>query len=137
MGRHALDDGQRGLGIVALEVLHQGDREVAPEAGRHADHGAPDRRAAHFLHILVHPVDLVQDAAGVLQQALARFGHAHPAAVAGEQGLPEFDFELAHLPAQRRLGDIEQGGGAREAAQFGDMQKIRELLDVHGYPGSN
>jgi len=43
----------------------------------------------------------------------------------------EFDFELPHLAAQRRLHHGEKRGGAREAPEFRDVAKVFELFQIH------
>ena len=40
-------------------------------------------------------------------------------------------FQAAHLPRQRRLGNAQHRGGAREAAQVGDLHEVVQLPDVH------
>jgi hypothetical protein len=53
------------------------------------------------------------------------------APIAIQQRLLEFDLELAHLMAQRGLGDVEQRRGLGEAAQIGD---VHEVLKVTARP---
>jgi hypothetical protein len=64
----------------------------------------------------------------MFQQARPRIGKDHATAIALEQVLTEFHFELAHLTAQGGLDHREKGRGAREAAEFRDMAKVFELL---------
>ena len=54
----------------------------------------------------------------------------HAAAVAIEQVLTEFHFEFRDLTAQGRLANRQKSGGMREAAEFGDVAKILELLEI-------
>jgi hypothetical protein len=42
--------------------------------------------------------------------------------------------EVAHLAAERRLGDVEQQRGLAEAAGLGDMHESFYLLEIHGRP---
>ena len=91
----------------------------------------PARAPAHAPQFLARALDLVQDAAPVLEEKLARFGGRGPAAVAGEQVLPQLHLQQSHLPAECRLGHIEGDGSAREAAELGDAHKIFELLEIH------
>ena len=53
-----------------------------------ADGGALD-----LVDLAARALDLLQDAAGVLEQPLARLGRHRAAAVAQEQVLPQFDLE--------------------------------------------
>ncbi|GAB2581196.1 hypothetical protein GCM10027034_10420 [Ramlibacter solisilvae] len=72
----------------------------------------------------------------MLEQHLARFGGHRPPAIAQQQRLPQFDFEQPHLPAQRGLRDFELERGAREAAEFGDPDKVFKLFEIHPTPNS-
>jgi hypothetical protein len=55
----------------------------------------------------LRPLDLVQDAAAMLEQDPARVGGRHTAPVAQQQVLPQLDFQQAHL-AERRLGHAKR-----------------------------
>ena len=52
--------------------------------------------------------------------------------MAAKQRLSEFDFESADLFGQCRLRGLQHNGGAREAAELGDMHEGFELAQVHG-----
>ena len=68
-------------------------------------------------------LDLVQDAAPMLEQELARFRRRGAPAVAGEQVLPQLDFQQAHLPAECRLGHIQGNGGPGKTAELGNAYR--------------
>ena len=91
----------------------------------------PDRRALDLVDLGARALDLLQDAARVREQPLARLGRTRAATVAHEQILPQLDFEAAHLAADRRLGDAEQARRAAEAAEVDDGDEVFELLQVH------
>jgi len=102
------------------------------EAGRQADRHPAGQGAAQPPKLLARARDLVQDAPSVFEQHLACLGRHHAASGAPEQALPQLDLELAHLPAQRGLRDVERDGSPRETAQFGHAHEIFELLGIHG-----
>jgi hypothetical protein len=85
---------------------------------------------AMILEILPCARHLGQDAARVFEQAAPGFREHDAAAVAFEQVLAEFEFELAYLAAQRRLHHRQVPGSAREAAELGDVLEVFELLQV-------
>ena len=87
----------------------------------------PANDAAHAAEFLAGPLDLVQDAAPMVQQQLARLRSAYgAAAVARQQVLPQFHFEQPHLAAERGLRDVERGRGTGEAAELGDPDEVFE-----------
>lgn len=53
------------------------------------------------------------------------------AARAHEQRCVESVLELADLDAQRRLRDVETGGGTTEVQLLGDRDKVRQKSQVH------
>jgi hypothetical protein len=91
----------------------------------------PGGGLALVVEVLTRPLDLLENAARMFEQAFAGLGQHHPAAVAVEQVLSQFDFERADLPAQCGLHDGQEGGSAREAAELRDVHEVPELLQVH------
>lgn len=87
--------------------------------------------AARLVHLLARTLNLLQDAAAVREQPLAALGQRHATAVALEQRLAQLDLERAHLAAERRLRDAEEGRGSREAAKLGDMDEVFQLPEIH------
>ena len=71
----------------------------------------------------------------MFDKALAGIGHADAAAIAIQQILFQLDLKQADLAAQGWLGNRQQCRRFGEAAQFGDMQEIIELFDIHGGVG--
>jgi hypothetical protein len=51
-----------------------------------------------------------------------------------QQSRVEVFFERVHLARQRRLGDVQDLRRARHAAEFGDLEKVSQLPNVHGFP---
>ncbi len=47
-----------------------------------------------------------------------------------EQGEAQLFFQLHDLPAERRLGQVQQFGGAADIALFGDGDEIAELAQI-------
>jgi len=71
----------------------------------------------------------------MLEQQLAGFRRNGAAPIAGQQVLAQLHFQQADLAAQRRLGNVQRNGGAREAAEFGHAHEIFKLLEVHDGEG--
>jgi hypothetical protein len=99
--------------------------------GGKCDGQAAGGRTALVLEVVARTLHLLQDAAGMRQQALAGFGEGHTAAIAVEQRLAQLDLERAYLARQRRLSHLQEGSRAREAAHFGHLREVLELLQVH------
>ena len=91
-----------------------------------------DRRPLDLVDLGARALDLLQDAAGMREQALARLRRSGAATVADEKVLPELDLEASDLPADGRLRDAEQARRPREAAEVDDGDEVLELLQVHG-----
>ena len=73
-------------------------------------------------------------AAGVTQEGLAGRGQLHAAAGALEQPHPELGLQRGDLLAERRLGDVQPGGGAPEVQLLGDGDEIAKLAQFHDPP---
>jgi hypothetical protein len=69
--------------------------------------------------------------AGVGQEHLARGCEAGSPLVPVKEGLPEFCSKAPDLMADRRLGDRDADGRARELLLLGDCDEVRELSDIH------
>jgi len=73
-----------------------------------------------------------QNRAGVAEHAQARVGRLDAARVAQQQLRAELLFELADLPPERRLGDVQARGGARKASAFDHRHEITQAFEIHG-----
>jgi hypothetical protein len=74
---------------------------------------------------------LVQDAAGVFEQELARIGGDRSTPVACQQGLAQLDLQAADVAAQGGLGQAQHLGAPGKAGLLGHGHKRFELLEVH------
>ena len=81
--------------------------------------------------------NLMQNAAPVFQQHHTRLGQTDATAIAQQKGLTQFNFELAHMAAQKRLRQAKRQCRAREAAHFCHPDKGFDLLEVHGFGSYN
>ena len=103
--RQALDDGERAAGKALPELAHDRHGKVPRDRGRKRDDDMADRRVLGLVDLAPRPGHLLQDAARVLEQALARLGRRGAPPVAQQQVLAQLHLEAAYLPADRRLGD--------------------------------
>ncbi|MOA24503.1 hypothetical protein D3C78_1451820 [compost metagenome] len=67
----------------------------------------------------------------MLQQRLPRLGHHHATTGALEQPLAQIGFQQLHLPAQRRLRQMQGSGRPAEAAGLGHRNEIAQSRQVH------
>jgi hypothetical protein len=67
----------------------------------------------------------------MFEQLRSCLGQRDAAAVAIQQSLAAFEFQLSNLPAQRGLYHRQEGGGTGKTAEFRDVPKVLELLEVH------
>ena len=132
MGRQPLDDRQPGDGKLLLETVDQRQRQLPADARRQPDGDTADRLVAAGAEILARMRHQLQHRHAMIEQALAGVGQRDAAAVAQEELLAQFGLEAAHLAAERGLRDVEHHGSLAEAAEFGDVDEIFELLEIHG-----
>jgi len=83
---------------------------------------------ASIVQLLLGSAELRQYSARMLEQLRSRLGQGHTPAVAFQQILTAFEFQLANLAAQGGLNHRQEGGGAGKTAEFRDMPKILELF---------
>jgi len=81
-GRQALTDRQLRLGQLAAEGARQRNGQDTSQRRRQADRDAARRRAAQEPEVLACALDLMQDAAAVVEQDLAGLGRDRAATVA-------------------------------------------------------
>jgi hypothetical protein len=65
------------------------------------------------------------------------FGKYHPAAGAFEQLVLELAFERPNLLAKSRLRNPKLMLGLSETSELGDVNEVRELLEVRGASGGS
>jgi hypothetical protein len=75
---------------------------------------------------------LFEQSGGLRQEHLAGRSELDSPGAALEQLDRQFPFELADLPAQRRLGNTQFGGSSREIEFTGDPNKVPQLPEFHG-----
>src|SRR4051794_1187741 len=76
-------------------------------------------------------LDVPEDADGPVEEFLACLGQFDAAIGAGEQGDIQFVFEALDVPRQGWLGDVQMRRGSRDAAEFGDPDKVMEAAQFH------
>jgi hypothetical protein len=137
--RHA--DGHVGLAHAEVElavVEHQVEAHVGIELEELLDaRRQPQRAQRHGRGHLEQPFgpilafaelglghrQLGEDVVGRAVEQLALLGEDEAAGMAVEEGDAEALLERAHLPAHRRLGEVQRLAGVREAAGLGDRVK--------------
>jgi hypothetical protein len=76
---------------------------------------------------------LAQDAAAMFQQLPTGIGGRDTTAVALQEMRAQFDFKLAHLPAQQRLRDVQRSGSASKAAELNNANEALQVFQIHEY----
>ena len=121
---------------MAASALPDADGSVASAAVKANGH-APRQQTPHPAHFFLGTFNLVQNAAPMRQQQLARFRGHGAATVACQQALMQLHLQQPHLTAQRGLRDVQGNGGAGKTTQFGDTHKVFQLFEVHFLPQVN
>jgi predicted metal-dependent enzyme (double-stranded beta helix superfamily) len=116
---------------IACEERRQ---HVLDHLRRGSDAEASNFAAAHGLRMLGELVDAGEQIAAPEQEAFARARHTNPAPRTLEEPDTQFRLEVVHLPPQRRLSDVQPGGGSGEGARLGDRDEVAEVTELHlGY----
>jgi hypothetical protein len=108
--------------------------EHGGERGEHGGADEPDAQeaglaaadAAGFGEVLL---DVLEGAAGALEEDLSGAGEADGAGGASEEGVAEELLELADLLGEGWLGEVEALGGATEVELFGDGYEVTEVAE--------
>jgi len=69
---------------------------------------------------------------GFLQECLAGLGEFHLSLAAHEERDPNIVLELANLPAQRRLRDMQLLRGLPEVKVLGNSNEVSDVTQFHG-----
>src|SRR5690606_20887621 len=131
MPAHALDDAQRHLGHGLTDRFEQRADENGADRGGNAQHDLAEGLGAQRHDFLPGLLELPQDIASVLEQQRALRRGLHALLAAGEQAHAELIFQVAHVAAERRLGNVQGLRGMREAADFERLDEIPQLPAIH------
>ena len=99
------------------------------EQGADGDPAADE--AAKLVDLAAGALDLGEDAAGASREQLAGGGRHDASRRALEQLGAELGLEPPDLVRERRLGDVQLLGRAREVAVAGDRLGVAELAHLH------
>ena len=131
VGGDALAEADLDAGVGVAEAGEQpGDVEVAGGQER-ADPDASAQDAAKLVDLRARGVDLGEDPAGASGDRHAGFGRGDAPARALEQRGAQLALEPADLVRQRRLGEVELLGGAREVAVPRHRLHASQLPELH------
>ena len=110
----------------------QVDRERGGAAERHeTDRYAPGKRVAGRRCIRLRLIHLAKDDLRMAVNRMSRIGHADALLAADQKLLAEMLLQRRKLLAERRLGDMQEVRGARDAAAVDDHDEGFEASDVH------
>ena len=87
----------------------------------------PPDEGAHFVHTFEH-LD------GLLVEQPPGLAEAQRPAATFDQDKAQLIFKLLHLPAQRRLRDVQDLGGAREVSLARNGHEVAEMAKLHLIP---
>src|SRR5436305_9151150 len=114
-----------------FEPVHQRDSELAAHARRQANGNASDRLVTAGAEVLSRVSHQLHHRHTMVEQALARVSQRDAAPVAEEELLAQLSLKAPHLPAKRGLRDVERQRRLAEATQFGNLDEVLKLLEVH------
>src|SRR6201746_1082958 len=97
----------------------EGNREAAAHALRDARHA------------LLHYGNAVEDAPGLFEEGLAPLGPRHALRMATKQHHVEMVLQRFDLLTERRLPDVEPGGGAGQVPGLGNGQEVAQVSELH------
>ena len=120
--------------VARQEQGHAFRDEADVEGVRGADAHLAGQVAAARLEHRDALVDLLQRARREGEEQLAGLGRHHLLADAVEERLADLFLELADLVRQRRLGDVDPLGRAREAQAIGQRHEVAKVPQLHTNP---
>jgi hypothetical protein len=88
------------------------------------------------LRALDRATDPVEDRFRFVQDRFASGGEPRRSWVPLDQLHSEVALEIAYLPRERRLRDVESSSGAHEAALLGDRDEVSEVAQLHNGSGA-
>lgn len=143
--------GAQGVDLFLEREVHEMDARVLPAPATQLGHGADQRlerqlpvgRDVERLGGAVSDVPRLRDELGqplgelrqLALQVLPRRGELHPALLAIEQRHPQLGLQIADLPAQRRLRDVQPLGGPAEVEGLRHGEEVAEVSKFHGPQG--
>ena len=111
---------QMHLRKLPTELCHQRPGERTRHRRRHAKRQRAGLNVITARNLGGEARDVTQDRLGTSSKNLAVGCQRHAARVANEKCVPQARLEIAHLPAQHRLGHAQAFGRAGQAAHFGN-----------------
>jgi hypothetical protein len=106
-------------------------QHVLDDLRRGSDTEAADFAAAHRLCIYSKLLDAREYLTAPAQEALAGACHTNPAPHTLKEGDTQLELEVANLPPQRRLSDVQPSGGSGEGARLGDCDEVAKVTEFH------
>ena len=97
------------------------------------DGNVPAHQAGELVDRESRPGSRSEGGSCVEKNGRARLGQSDSSARAVKQVLAELSLEVADLGADSRLGDMEPGGGSREACLVGHGNEVLELPEFHNH----
>ncbi|BDU19216.1 hypothetical protein DYGSA30_06730 [Dyella sp. GSA-30] len=114
-------------------MRHQIDGQQGADAGWETHDDFAALWSARMAKLLSRDFYLTKDSTAVFQQLPACIGGCDATTVALEEMRAQFDFQLAHLPAEQRLRDVQCSGSAGEAAELNNANKALQVFQIHEY----
>jgi hypothetical protein len=132
--RHAgaLGDLQLDARVLLANLCDEPRGDDGTERRGHAEDDLAGGARGGTANLLLGPLQLAQDARGMLMQLLAGVGQPDAAAFANEKRHTELLLETLHVAAQGGLGHVQIGRCSGDAAEFGDPDEVVETSDIHG-----
>ena len=116
------------------EFAHRRNHKIVQHRGDESEtHGARCRTEL-LAELLRRGLGITDDLAGLCQEKPPGPGEAHAFPDPLEQVHAEFLLKIADLAAERRLGKMQPGGGARHVLLFGDGDKVTQVAQFHSRP---
>ena len=107
-------------------------RQRLAERGGQSYVDAAAGRARRGLRLHACALEIAQDRLYAVAEYHPGIGQRDTAAASREQLHAEVALERAHVPGQRRLGEVEPGAGLRDALDLAHLDEVLELTQVHG-----
>lgn len=131
LGRAVLCELQRDAGMGGAEAAQQRRHQPAAERVQEGEHDGAAAGAGGRRQLLAPGVELRERAAGVLEVEAAVAVEPQAPAVAVEQRHADVGLHARERSGQRRLADVQLGGGGGHVLALGDRDEPAQLLEGH------
>jgi NAD(P)H-quinone oxidoreductase subunit 5 len=121
-----------------ITALSEGLEKLPLKVSRQRGDGPDTENLPRFVRAVLERIDQLfagpKDGIGVLERDMSRLRQNQLAILPDKEGVPQLQFQLPELDTERRLGDIQAGGGLSQATLLRNRPKVSKMVIVQEHP---